>query len=368
MGNQKIEFTLYESAASFHTVEYRMEVGRYSYSDLRRTAFERKAATGAVTYTEDGSLYVRLQQGVVLKVCDYDTPVVFVKINPRILAEEDHSYLGIFHATAENIERMYTRAGEIVQEYIPGYSLEDASLCRVDLCLNITCSQPDVLIQLIDCLKRCDWRSQYQATEFGAQTKNAREKNKHSFRILSKHFSLTVYDKLFERTQRSSLKQEHPDALLRVEFGLHDEAAIEYYLCGAAMTDREKLLFLAEHSGSILSRRLRGLFGGGVHLPLKTVRKMVDRQTGLKEKTKRRMKLLAENLSCCKSAEEAKKIFFLDLPCKVDHSRCYTKILRRFSELGIHPVPVSGGWNKPLPSLARIVDEILRCGQWTCEC
>lgn len=246
MCNKQLYFSLYEGLVSFHTVEYRLEAGRYSYSDLRKRAFAQKAATGAITYTEDHSLYVRLRQGVVLKICDYDTPLLFIKINPRILVEEDHSYLGIFHATAENIEKIYSKASAIVQEYVPGYSLEDASLCRVDLCLNITCNQPDALIQLIACLKRCDWRSQYQTTEFSTHTRNAEEKNKHSFRILSKHFSLTVYDKLFERTQRSSLEPEHPDGLLRVEFGLQDEMAIGYYLHDAAMTDREKLLFLAE--------------------------------------------------------------------------------------------------------------------------
>ena len=203
MCNKQLYFSLYEGLVSFHTVEYRL----------------------------------------VLKICDYDTPLLFIKINPRILVEEDHSYLGIFHATAENIEKIYSKASAIVHEYVPGYSLEDASLCRVDLCLNITCNQPDALIQLIACLKRCDWRSQYQTTEFSAHTRNAEEKNKHSFRILSKHFSLTVYDKLFERTQRSSLEPEHPDGLLRVEFGLQDEMAIGYYLHDAAMTDREKLIF-----------------------------------------------------------------------------------------------------------------------------
>ena len=316
MCNKQLYFSLYEGLVSFHTVEYRLEAGRYSYSDLRRRAFAQKAATGAITYTEDHSLYVRLRQGVVLKICDYDTPLLFIKINPRILVEEDHSYLGIFHATAENIEKIYSKASAIVQEYVPGYSLEDASLCRVDLCLNITCNQPDALIQLIACLKRCDWRSQYQTSEFSAHTRNAEEKNKHSFRILSKHFSLTVYDKLFERAQRSSLEPEHPDGLLRVEFGLQDEMAIGYYLHDAAMTDREKLIFLAENSGNILSRRLRGLFGSGVHLPLETVHMLVDRQPHLKSKTRRRMNLLAENLFYCKSADQAKRMFFLELPPK----------------------------------------------------
>ena len=365
MCNKQLYFSLYEELVSFHTVEYRLEAGRYSYSDLRKRAFAQKAATGAITYTEDHSLYVRLRQGVVLKICDYDTPLLFIKINPRILVEEDHSYLGIFHATAENIEKIYSKASAIVHEYVPGYSLEDASLCRVDLCLNITCNQPDALIQLIACLKRCDWRSQYQTTKFSAHTRNAEEKNKHSFRILSKHFSLTVYDKLFERTQRSSLEPEHPDGLLRVEFGLQDEMAIRYYLHDAAMTDREKLIFLAENSGNILSRRLRGLFGSGVHLPLETVHMLVDRQPHLKSKTRRRMNLLAENLFYCKSADQAKRMFFLELPQKVDQSRCYTKILKRFSELEIHPVPVSTDWNKPLPSLAMIVEKLLCCGQQT---
>ena len=57
-------------------------------------------------------------------------------------------------------------------------------------------------------------------------------------------------------------------------------------------------------------------------------------------------------------------MFFLELPKKVDAVRYYTKLRRKFADIGANVIPLSEEWNYPLPSLAKIVDEILKNGVW----
>ena len=110
----KITFKLFENLASIHTIEFYIDLPNMTFAEIKKVAFEYKTRTKDKTYTDEGYLFVRMSQGVVLKVGDFDTTRAYLKINPRILVEKDFSYLGIFNASQENIEKMYSRSNELV--------------------------------------------------------------------------------------------------------------------------------------------------------------------------------------------------------------------------------------------------------------
>ena len=365
----KITFKLFENLASIHTIEFYIDLPNMTFAEIKKVAFENKTRTKDKTYTDEGYLFVRMSQGVVLKVGDFDTTRAYLKINPRILVEKDFSYLGIFNASQENIEKMYSRSNELVGNYIKGFKLEDAVLCRVDLCLNIESDDPSSTEEQIRCLKRCDPRRDYELYQFDPSQKNYIEKNRHSFSLCSKHYKLTVYDKIFEREERDVLPTQAPNALLRVEFSLQDEDAIaDYAPLEESALACDVLFWLGKNSGNIIAKRLRSLVGDGYHFPLPTLLNMIEGQKGIKEKTKRRMRSLVETFSLCTNGEQASRMFFLELPKKVDRSRYYTKLRRKFSDMGVNIVPLSANWKRPLPSLTKIVDEILENGEWVFSC
>ena len=94
------------------------------------------------------------------------------------------------------------------------------------------------------------------------------------------------------------------------------------------------LFWLGKNSGNIIAKRLRSLVGDGYHFPLPTLLNMIEGQKGIKKKTKRRMRSLVETFSLCTNGEQSQPHVLLELPKKVDRSRYYTKLRRKFSDMG----------------------------------
>lgn len=362
---QNFIFTFYENFASIHTIEYQWSSSHTTYQEIVGRVFALKKKEGFKAYSEKRCILAYPCAGITLKICDYAVPTVYVCINPRILTDNDHSYLGIFNATSSNIAQMSKKADATLQACGIPSSLQQMELCRVDLCLTLVCNVPELIPILLNCVKKADWDQNYKQIFFHKERRNAKAANEHSFQIASRHYRLTIYDKRFERQQRDVLPPDCPPALLRVEFSLQSRAGIEYYTKTPGMVHSKALLYLAQQSGRIITQRLCDLLGGGVHVPYSLLEKIVDRQTDLKHKTRKRLKSLAVNFLLCENGLKAGLMFCNELPQKIDQERCYRSLRRTLAQMGLNPVPVPADVRIPVPSLAMIVENILESGEFT---
>lgn len=362
---QEFCFSFYENLASIHTIEYQWSGVRTTYEEMVSRIFALQKKEGFKAYSEKRCIMAYPRAGITLKICDYAFPTVYVCINPRILSGDDHSYLGIFSAAPENIAQMNEKADETLNACGIPCSLDQMELCRVDLCLTLVCNVPELIPILLSCVKKADWDENYKRIFFREERKNAKEANENSFRIASKHYCLTVYDKRFERQQRDHLPPDCPDALLRVEFSLQSRAGIEYHTRTPGMAHDKALFYLGQQSGRILAQKLRDLLGTGVHVPYSLLEEMVDRQRDLKNKTRKRLKSLAMNFLLCENGWKAGQMFCNELPQNIDQERCYRKLRGQLAQMGLNPVPVPADVHLPVPSLAMIVENILESGYFS---
>lgn len=362
---QEFNFTFYENLASIHTIEYCCSSLHTTYEEIVGRVFALKKKEGFKPYSEKRCVRAYPCAGITLKICDYSFPTVYVCINPRILTDNDHSYLGIFDATPDKIAQMTHKINETLRACGIPRHLQEMELCRVDLCLTLVCNVPELVPILLRCVKKADWDQNYKRVFFHEERRNAKEANEHSFQIAATHYRLTVYDKRFERQKRDVLPPDCPPALLRVEFSLQSRLGIEYYTKIPGMAHDKALLYLAQQSGRIIAQRLCDLLGTGVHVPYPLLEKMIDHQTNLKNKTRKRLKSLAMNFLMCENGLKASRMFCNELPSKINQDRCYRSLRKTLAEMELNPVPVPADVWIPVPSLALIVENILKSGEFT---
>ena len=96
------------------------------------------------------------------------------------------------------------------------------TLSRIDLCVNLELDDSVICEQYLRCVRKCFIPSSFKREHFPIGEKEAREKNKHSFRAISSESDFTVYDKIFQAKDEHLFRDDrsYPPALIRFEVAL----------------------------------------------------------------------------------------------------------------------------------------------------
>lgn len=283
--------------------------------------------------------------------------VVKLIVNPRRLIDTNASYLGIMPPDSDAMELFEQTFTDCMRKVRLPEFLEDWTLTRLDLCVNILWNKKKGPHELIRLLRKWPAPAGYLKDDFDGTDGGKRRrgvKNTHIVKYSNDSLALVVYDKVYQvRKENLALPGEFiPKGILRVELQCK-KPWLKTYRKEKHITDtRELIASLAWDSRELICRHAETLCRGGTHYKLDTMEKELRGEQDIRNKTRKRMLRIAECLRDSKRAKTA--LEELDLS-KKQLRTC----LEHFKQLHIHPVALRDDYPlKKVPSLPDLLQEL----------
>lgn len=282
--------------------------------------------------------------------------VVKLVVNPRRLLDPDASYLGIMPPGADAFEQMEQDFTDCMRKVgLPDF-LEDWTLSRLDLCVNIICNKKKGPHEVIRLLSREPTPLGCVRNSFGDASSSKHPRgvgNSHIFKLSNNSIDLIAYDKRYHLDKEKLSRPDEilPKGVLRVELRCHKEYIKNLRKKTKLHGTCELMTFLATNSRELICQYARRLYGGGMYYTL-AVMKQALQKSKISSKRRRQMLRLAKALANIPDVYEAEKA--------ADLSKKQLRTCQQvFARLDIHPVPLRKDYPvNQIPSLLNILKKL----------
>ncbi len=347
---------------SIHTFELSRKLTEREWTSIKNALYDLNMEPSypkAVTYpdpnfSEDHVCLAFSKHGIRIRL-EHRKDFYYLRmiVNSRRLIDPNSSYLGILPPKDSSIKKLKKAFRELFEGTTIESNIIQYYLSRVDLCVNIRCSNRRVFRELVRLLRKTATPAKYTRLKYEHKNKKKQNQyNKHYIRIKCNTQELVIYDKTYQLDENGLVVdyEKLPKGVLRVE--------VHYWRDKLRKVEREN------HSDDSLMI-LRKLMTESKERILKLVEKCYPdlsyysledantqvAQSNFDTKTKKRMMGLVKLMQRKQSLDAAFK--------QIENSGEKTDDLQeQFAKLGLNPIPLRVGFNvKYMPSLV----EVLRC-------
>ena len=227
-----------------HTLELLAFLTTKEYHRLRDCFFSHAVGQSALCYESHRTVYFNQWNSWGVQCCLKKTPVggvIHFRINPSKLIGNP-SPTALFEARGQNIDLLNLKISDILNEFPVQKKIEDLGLFRLDLCADIPMKESWVL-EYIRLLHKGHKTGKWEPVYFQD------ERDHHSFREKNKRYQLTVYDKLYELSEKGRIPSAPMDErILRIEVSLNAKGMNHYHYKCDMQSDTSCLDKLSEFS------------------------------------------------------------------------------------------------------------------------
>lgn len=142
-----------------------------------------------------------------------------LRVNPIKLLGYKHPSTMTFMPSPLELNKLENAVNEILKEMQLPFEFADMSISRIDSCCDFFFYDQDYVDLYLKVIKKGLLPTNYRRTYFSKKKHDdAKEMNKHSFRIHCKEVTITAYDKVFEVKHEDILEPDNnPYPTLRIE-------------------------------------------------------------------------------------------------------------------------------------------------------
>jgi len=360
--HKKTTLALEPDGFSIHTFEISRKLTEHEWTSVKSALYDQNTEPSnpkAVTYpdpnfSEDHICFAYSKHGIRIRLEHRkDFHYIRMIVNPRRLIDPDSSYLGILPPSDESIDKLEKAFRKLFNETTIENDITKYYLSRVDLCVNIRCSNRRVFRELVRLLRKTATPAKYKRLKYKHNDKKKQNRyNKHYLRIKCNSQELVIYDKAYQLDENGLVVdyEKLPEGVLRVEVHywrdklrtIERKSNIDnpLDLLRKLMTkSKEKILKLVEKCYPNLS-----------YFSIENANTQILR-SHLSEDTKERMQVLVKLMQRKQSLDAAFKQMEND-------GKKTDDLQEQFAKLGLNPIPLRVGFcvNR-MPSLV----EILSC-------
>ncbi len=286
--------------------------------------------------------------------------VIKLIINPRQLIEPRTTYLGIMPNGTNAFERLEHAFTDCMRRvHLPDF-LEDWTLSRMDLCVNLEWNKKKGPHEIIRLLRKEPTPKGYLRNQFTSSggSPYTETRNTHILKFSNESIALVAYDKIYQIRHENLARPEDfiPKGILRVELQYERPAILEYAKKKNVKSTSEIMQALAEDSRELICQYTRRLWGAGTHCKMQVLEKALKKKAEISKKNKERMLELADTLQTAKCGDKAFELMNLT-------PKQLRTCLQHFKKLGINPVPLREEDRLDrLPSLSALLEEVAEDG------
>ncbi len=349
---------------SIHTFELSRKLTEREWTSIKNALYDLNMEPSnpkAVTYpdpnfSEDHICFSYSKHGIRIRL-EHRKDFYYLRmiVNPRRLIDPNSSYLGILPPKDSSIKKLKKAFRELFEGTTIESNIIQYYLSRVDLCVNIRCSNRRVFRELVRLLRKTATPAKYTRLKYKHEHENKKKQNqynKHYIRIKCKTQELVIYDKTYQLDENGLVVnyENLPEGVLRVEVHYWRDKlrAIErdnniddpLDMLWQLMTEsKERILKLVEECYPDLS-----------YYSIENTNTQIL-QSHLSADTKERMQELVKLMQRKQSIDAAFRYM-------ENNNKRTDGLQEQFAKLGLNPIPLRVGFSvKYMPSLV----EILRC-------
>ena len=292
--------------------------------------------------------------GVIVELKKLRIPHLDIRVNPSVLIGGDYDDLYSFDVqTMQECEKQINALLKMLHLYD---RFMDLMLVRCDCTYDIDLRDGCTVEQLLNCVRRTAVARGYERVQFPETVDNAKEKNKHSFRVACDDIELTVYDKSYQLMAENLMPEDRiPPDRMRLEVSLRRNA-FRRVLLGMETEDRisgqEALELFDRYSKDLLRCYFSHILTPGAYLRFDQAVQRIEK-SNYRADTKEMMILFLHMVSCKTSGgiTEAKR----------EMKQYYTKneiryMLKCFENLNLNPATLPNKCPvKQVPSLKDMI-------------
>lgn len=288
--------------------------------------------------------------------------IVKLVINPRKLIDPKSHYLGIMLCDSHSFDLMEKEFATIMEKIGLPTNMNDWTLTRIDLCVNLVFDRKKLPCQIIELIRRGpdtngfhkeDWVTYYSMKSIDEKA----TLKKHSVKFENQSVAFVAYDKCYQmKLENLPLPKEmSPRGILRLELRCKKDWINKQAAKHGYKKTLEKIRFLAENSQHYLSAYARRLLPTGEYCQPKAIKEKIKNAINIRKKTKKRMEKFINVLDSSNvNFEKAIRKMGTDLSDKTLRAMSDS-----FAALGICPVPLSTKCKlKSITSIPSVLDQI----------
>lgn len=377
----KLSISLSAEAFSLHTIELKYHPSiRELHQIIGKMYQSAKKAGRTVVYplpnTQNTVHCCKLfaSQGVRLycSITDQNNiPHAHVKavINPRKLIDPSSSYLGIMPSDEKSFDHFYERFTDVMRLlHLPEF-IDDWSLSRVDLCVNVLCGKNKLAHELNHAIHKGRTPAKYTRIPYTDEyltSKQLKEKSAHYLRYQTDSISLVIYDKQYQMTEENLILdyEKLPNGILRIELQCKKAYLRKFQKQHHLHSNSELLRTLAQHSANLICRHVNKAIPAGTHFKYQALCQQIE-SIQTHNKTRRKMLYLVGQARACRTLDQAlaKTAKKFDLNKKEQE-----RLLEQFARFGLSPIPLRQRYFRDsLPSLSTILQVLAEEGELVIE-
>lgn len=347
---------------SVHTFELSQKLTKSEWKSIKNKLYKLNLESSkpkAVTYpafksSDDHICSAYSKHGIRIRL-EHRNEFRYIRIivNPRRLIDPDSSYLGILPPNDKAIKKLEKAFRKLFNETPIENDITKYYLSRVDLCVNIRCSNQRVFRELVRLLRKTATPAKYKRLKYKNENKKKQNQyNKHYIRIKCNSQELVIYDKTYQLNENGLVVdyENLPEGVLRVE--------VHYWRDKLCTIERDKsianpldlLRKLMTESKERILKLVGKCYPDLSYFSIENANTQITK-SNLGKKTKERMKVLIKLMQRKQSLDAA----FRQMKNKGEKTE---DLQDKFAKLGLNPIPLRVGFcvNR-MPSLV----EILRC-------
>ena len=353
MGRKKKQAMLTADGYSIHTIEMKVHMTCSEWMNAVHTAFSRASQTGTQTYEIARGTYCctsASKDGVRLYLTKYDRegnvrPQVKAVINPRRLIDPQSSYLGILPTDEKSMQCVHDRFADLMRWFELPEFMEDWTLSRADLCVNLICPKSKIARELIRTARKWPAPPKYKRLYL---------ENKHKIHFRTGTVDLVLYDKTYQMGQEGLLVQEEklPDGVLRIEVQYRREYVRRQAKKFGTQDDAwATLRHLTMQSKTLMLRHIERCFPAGDFCKPMLLAEKIE-TSDLPSEMKARMVILTEALRKRPTVDHAVEAMKLT-------RKEAKEVLAAFEKIGLSPIPLRKGFYRDqMLSIPHILHQI----------
>lgn len=326
---------------SMHTVTFRMEVPKREWNCFKEMlAMELKKASGNIyNYYKKGKRVHYHATGrwgymhiTMFRDMEHKKNFIDLKVNPRTLVDVRCPFAYI--ASHEDI----VRCKERVRNFLKTVDADDLEIRRfyikrIDYCVNIRLNNMDEVDCYIQLMKKGRFPYSAKPRLEYSQTQKRRIPAKNSFTVYSDSFEFSIYNKYrqLEQSHReySGEDMQAAEQMIRIEYRAERGKVLREIKKHGCSDPQDFLDRTAEIAAENIPRLIQMCFGSGKFVKYGEAVARIE-ATAMKQKTKEKMKGMLMNVVRHSLAYEQ------------ENNPDYSKLMKRFNELGISPITIPG--------------------------
>ncbi len=268
--------------------------------------------------------------------------------------ESESGYLGILMPKKENIHKIQKSFRGLFKDTPIENRISHYYLSRIDLCVNIRCSNKKVFRELVRVLHKTNIPKKYKRKKYiHVDKKRANKYNKHYIQITCNLQELVIYNKTYQLDMNGIAKKDKgiTNGVLRVE-GHYWRNKIKKLEKDYEIDDPlDTLWLLMKESKKRILKVAEKYYGDFPYYGIDDIIKMIN-QSKFRSDTKSRMCVLAKQMQQRQSLDKA-------LQWMENHEYRTNGLLSNFHEIAINPVPLRKDFAaERMPSLLEILHTI----------